>query len=176
MSRTPYRIKRAEHPAELEGAVRARALTWQQAYQGVLSPEVIEAETSEEAISRRTLDWAKKSQEGTWFWVLTDSRDNHVAGMALGGAAHEDDAPAMLELVQLYVADEAKGTGAAERLLEMAVGERDMECYLWVLEGNERAQAFYRRMGFEPDGASRAREDLGGVREVRMVRRPVVED
>jgi ribosomal protein S18 acetylase RimI-like enzyme len=32
---------------------------------------------------------------------------------------------------------------------------------LWILEGNERAQHFYRRHGFQPDGTERI-DDIGG--------------
>ncbi|GAA1396672.1 GNAT family N-acetyltransferase [Luteococcus peritonei] len=166
--RTPYLIKRAEHPAELEGAVRAQAQAWRETYAGLVHQEHIEQRNHEGAIARRTMDWALSSQEGTWFWILMDSRDQRVVGVASACPAREADAPEILELAMLYLTDEVKGTGAAERLMEMAIG--DMDCYLWVLAGNERAIAFYRKHGFEPDGGRRMREDLG-VEELRMVRR-----
>jgi RimJ/RimL family protein N-acetyltransferase len=42
---------------------------------------------------------------------------------------------------------------------------------VWVFEDNPRAQGFYSRLGFMPDGA-RHLEDVGGtpVYEIRMVR------
>ncbi|WP_323740571.1 GNAT family N-acetyltransferase [Mumia zhuanghuii] len=39
---------------------------------------------------------------------------------------------------------------------------------LWVTDPNPRAQAFYRKHGFVPDGATQVQD---GVREIRMVRR-----
>jgi predicted GNAT family N-acyltransferase len=39
---------------------------------------------------------------------------------------------------------------------------------LWVADPNPRAQAFYRKQGFVPDGTSKVED---GVREIRMVRR-----
>ncbi len=166
--RTPYRIKRAEHPAELEGAVRAQAQAWRESYTGLVADELIEQRNHEGAIAHRLMDWALASQEGTWFWILMDSRDNRVLGVASACPASEPDAPEILELAQLYVTDEVKGSGAAERLMEMTIG--DMDCYLWVLGTNQRAIAFYRKHGFELDGGRRNRSELGAD-EVRMVRR-----
>ncbi len=38
---------------------------------------------------------------------------------------------------------------------------------LWVADPNPRAQAFYRKHGFVPDGTAQVEN---GVREIRMVR------
>ncbi|MEL4357493.1 MULTISPECIES: GNAT family N-acetyltransferase [unclassified Luteococcus] len=168
MGKTPYRIKRAEHPAEIEGAVRACAQAWRESYQGLLSEEIIDAREREGAIQRRTMEWAVATQNDVWFWILLDSRDQRVVGMACALPARDANPPEILELVSLHLTDEVKGTGAADRLLEMAVG--DMDCYLWVLQGNDRAVAFYRRNGFELDGAERTNPDLAGATELRMVR------
>ena len=43
-------------------------------------------------------------------------------------------------------------------------------CWLFVLEGNTRAQAFYRRNGFDPDGHRQLYLGLDAW-EIRMVRR-----
>lgn len=168
MSKTPYRIKRAEHPVEIEGAVRAVAQAWQESFADLLAAEVLEARGREGVVQRRAMEWALASQEGSWFWILMDSRDQRVVGTACALPARDDDAPEILELVTLYITDEVKGSGAAAAILEMAIG--DMDAYLWVLEGNDRAIAFYRKHGFELDGASRSRDDLCGATELRMVR------
>ena len=41
---------------------------------------------------------------------------------------------------------------------------------LWVFEGNDRAVAFYRRHGLQPDGESMFDVDTG-VPEIRMTRK-----
>ena len=51
------------------------------------------------------------------------------------------------------------------RLLEKAIGSS--AAYLWVLDGNQRATAFYKRQGFRFDGETKA-EPVGLHR--RMVR------
>ena len=59
----------------------------------------------------------------------------------------------------VYLLPEFRGAGLAERLFAAAVGwawERTDRLYLWVHEKNPRAEAFYRRMGFERTGESMA--------------------
>lgn len=78
-----------------------------------------------------------------------------------------DDAPADPELWACYVSDTAWGTGVSGRLLGVALPG---SAYLWVLRGNARAIAFYRKQGFALDGATKqdARIDAD---ELRMTRR-----
>ena len=67
----------------------------------------------------------------------------------------------------LYVAVEVQGSGVAQRLLEAALPEAE-PAQLWVSAENGRAQAFYRKSGFEADGAEGI---YGGmIPEIRMVR------
>ncbi len=51
--------------------------------------------------------------------------------------------------------------------MEQAIGDR--AAYLWVLDGNARATAFYRRHGFADDGG-RKPEPGTGLTEIRMTR------
>lgn len=73
------------------------------------------------------------------------------------------------EVVSLYLLPEYMGRGYGRPLLEAAVsalasqGYRDI--FLWVLEENRRARAFYERMGFRVGGA--CREDVIGGKTVR---------
>ena len=55
------------------------------------------------------------------------------------------------------------------QLADAALG--DDPASLWVLEDNPRARAFYRRHGFDPDGAVKTHTvDGAAIREVRLVR------
>lgn len=73
------------------------------------------------------------------------------------------------ELVSIYLLPECMGRGYGRPLLEAAVsslasqGYRDV--FLWVLEENRRARAFYERSGFRPGGV--CREDVIGGKPVR---------
>jgi GNAT superfamily N-acetyltransferase len=90
-----------------------------------------------------------------------------VVGWANTSGGRDDDRPRGLELEGLYVLDEHHGTGVGQALVDAAIGDRP--AYLWVLDENPRAQAFYRRNGFSPDGASKV-DELWHVRELRYVR------
>jgi len=61
----------------------------------------------------------------------------------------------------------AQRSGVADALLAMTIG--DAPAYLWVLTGNDRAQSFYRRHGFTPEGVRVPVEGLGTTKE-RWVR------
>src|SRR5690349_13566256 len=78
-----------------------------------------------------------------------------------------DDAGTPVELYALYTRAAYWGTGLGQRLWDAV--RPDQPCSLWVLEDNARARAFYRRQGFEPDGAQELYDDLG-TWEIRMVR------
>lgn len=80
-------------------------------------------------------------------------------------------------LVAIHVLPAAQGSGAAQLLhrtvLDDFAGWGCTTAQLWVLDGNERAQAFYRRQGWSADGTRDAH--LLGGQEVPILRyrRPV---
>ena len=111
-----------------------------------------------------------------WIGILANEdahvaeRDGRVVGWAMAGSARAEDAPRDRELQGIYLLDEAQGSGLGQGLLDAAIGAAP--AYLWVADGNPRAEAFYRRNGFERDGAAEAHEVVDRVllRAVRMVR------
>lgn len=74
----------------------------------------------------------------------------------MGSVDMEIDAPDALELHRLYVAPAVKGQGVAQALMDEALawarGKGAKAMLLSVWENNARAQAFYRRYGFEHIG------------------------
>jgi len=84
-------------------------------------------------------------------------RGDELAGYCMMGAMEMPvDEPGALELHRLYLAESAKGAGAADALMEdciaWAKGRGAPALYLSVWENNERAQRFYKRHGFEHRG------------------------
>ncbi|HEY8588803.1 MAG TPA: GNAT family N-acetyltransferase [Naasia sp.] len=116
-----------------------------------------------------------EAREGFWLTALTDPvyRRNiaavsevagEVVGIAMSGPAAPESAD--WQLFVLYVLADHHGTGAGAALLSAVIPpERDVS--LWVADPNPRAQAFYRRHGFVPDGAA---QTVDGVDEIRMIR------
>lgn len=68
--------------------------------------------------------------------------DDEVRGL-VGGHRLND-----AELVSMWVDPQARGTGVAEALVAAVIEWADGPVELWVTRGNDRAIAFYRRMGF----------------------------
>jgi GNAT superfamily N-acetyltransferase len=68
-------------------------------------------------------------------------------------------------LYVLYVHGTDHGTGAGRGLLEAVIDPAE-PTVLWVVDPNPRAQAFYRKHGFVPDGTVKVED---GLRQVRLV-------
>lgn len=98
-----------------------------------------------------------------------------IAGTCSCGPARIPEMAGWGEVVSLYLTPAYWGRGLGGTLLGAALdelaGKGHPSVYLWVLEGNRRAQAFYRRQGFAPSGA-RIRGEIGGqpVEEIQYTR------
>ncbi len=89
-----------------------------------------------------------------------------MIGVAMSGPPEDAGAEWSTQLYLLYVYAEDHGTGAGAGLLGWVVPSSE-SAVLWVADPNPRGQAFYRKHGFRPDGASALEE---GTRVIRMVR------
>jgi ribosomal protein S18 acetylase RimI-like enzyme len=67
----------------------------------------------------------------------------------------------------MWVSPGARGSGLADRLVGAVTGHARRagagQVTLWVAVGNERARAFYRRMGFTPTGRRQVYPRLGAA-------------
>ena len=98
-------------------------------------------------------EWRERCATGDPTWLALDS------GRPVGtvGLWHADDAPAdEVVLVGMWVATVARGTDVATRLVRAALGCAAASGYrrvvLDVAHENDRARAFYTRLGFRPTG------------------------
>ena len=79
------------------------------------------------------------------------------------------------ELYAIYVLPTSWGTGAGRALIQRT--EESLrsagfgEAILWVLEGNERAERFYRAAGWEQDGRKVDQFQGAAVSELRYRKR-----
>jgi len=144
---------------DVSALARVHVETWRETYRGLMRDEVLD---DPGFIERR---------ERFWTAVLTDDRfhggiavaeqDDEMVGIALAG-------PSMwtTQLYVLYTYSAVHGSGAGSALLAAVLDARGSSV-LWVADPNPRAQAFYRKHDFVPDGTSKIED---GVRELRMIR------
>ncbi len=137
---------------------------WREAYRGLVPDHILDAFD----IERRAEQWERirVRYPGHTCVALVD---DEVIGFASAGPPRDESPVTPTELNALYVRVAWYGTGVAHDLIRAAVAP-GIPCSLWVFEKNPRAQAFYRKHGFELDGASRIEAFTPAI-EVRMVRR-----
>jgi GNAT superfamily N-acetyltransferase len=144
---------------------RVHVSSWRETYRGLMSDAVLD-----------DLGFVA-ARERFWTVALTDPRYGHnrsavalkddaIIGIAMAGPPLDDDATWTTQLYVLYVLSPQHGSGAGAALLD-AVVPRDKDVALWVADPNPRAQAFYWKHAFRPDGTVKVED---GVREVRMHR------
>jgi len=109
----------------------------------------------------------------TGTFVLTDGLD--VIGFAHVAPTRDDDLPDSTgEVTGIYVSPSAWGRGGGRQLMDTARANLKAAGFttatLWVLEANRRAQAFYERQGWAPEGARKI-DDRGSfmLPEVRYI-------
>lgn len=93
---------------------------------------------------------ALQADDGVHAWLAID-RTGEPVGIASSGPGRDADRPDF-ELHHLYTLASTHGSGLGQRLLDIAIG--NSPAYLWILEDNPRAERFYRRNRFSPDGTT----------------------
>ena len=147
--------------------------TWRAAYQGLMPDEAIAQFDVEERrrMWREGLGRAPRPGSATFVAEL----EGEVVGFASVGAARDEDDPSTGELYAIYLHPTRWDRGIGRALLERA--EESMRssgfelAILWVLEGNERGERFYRAAGWEEDGSKLDQFQGATVTEVRYRRR-----
>lgn len=155
-------LRRAVPADAAAGAVLHRAC-WREAYGPHVDPVLLEQRLADG--ERFLAAWTRHLAEGPPRVVA--EADGELVGFAVAGPTRDPDAPTPAELYALYTRASWWGSGLGQALWE-AVRPQE-PCSLWVLEANARAQAFYRRNGFVPDGSREHYADLDAS-EIRMVR------
>lgn len=154
---------RAAVPADAVAGAALHAACWREAY-GPYVDATLLRERLDDTL-RWTAAWTRQLIDGPPR-VLAEA-DGELVGFAVVGASRDEDGATPQELYALYTRAAYWGTGLGQALWDAV--RPDAPCSLWVLEDNARAQGFYRRNGFSPDGA---REHYAGLDawEIRMVK------
>lgn len=155
-------------PARLEDAAamaRMHVRSWQETYRGLMADSILD---DPGFIDARERFWtvALSDERYRANRAVVAERNGEIIGVAMAGPVESPDGSPGIHLYILYVLATHYGSGAGQALLDAAIGP-DEPAVLWVADPNPRAQAFYRKHGFIPDGTTQVED---GVREIRMKR------
>ncbi|MFJ6532714.1 GNAT family N-acetyltransferase [Microbacterium sp. NPDC091662] len=156
---SPLEIRDAR-TEDADDIARVHVRSWQVAYRGLIDQDVLDGLS----IDERAASWRRNVAEPlpTSLGTLVAVRDDRIVGWASLGSGRDPDGLADGEVYGIYADPSAWSTGAGHALLG-AAEERIAEAghdraYLWVLDGNARADAFYARHGWGEDGAIKIEE------------------
>ena len=139
---------------------RIYAASWKSAYRGMI-PQGYLDQLREDAWMPVSGQWLS----GTEVKALSVWEGKEMLGCSFFGESREASLPAAGEIISLYLKPEAFGKGYGGALFRAVVDSlRDegyRQAFLWVLEKNVRARAFYEKYGMAPTGKSKSVEIAG---------------
>lgn len=160
------KIRKLRPGDDLFAVSRVYEESWREVYRGLLPQEYLD--------SIPLGKWVPYlEQAGRESLLLLE--EEKIVGTASCCASRTPELAGWGEIVSLYLLPEYWGNGWGKALLTAAVEQLEsvgyQDFFLWVLEGNQRARAFYEHMGFRPSGAY-AEDEIGGmpVREIQYRR------
>jgi ribosomal protein S18 acetylase RimI-like enzyme len=134
-------------------------IAWREAYSGII-PGV----TLEKMFSRRSEAWWRSTVSRGRPLVVLDLGQGAV-GYASYGRCRDRSLPANGEIDELHLLPEYQGIGFGRRLFKAVrndMADRGLaRIVVWCLSDNERACAFYRRLGGRP--VAETRESIAGA-------------
>jgi len=150
-------------PDDIPGLAHVHVQGWRETYRGLFPDQLLDDPEFE---PRRRRYWTSQLTEPRCaeHRIAVAEDDGEIVGLALAHPA--GDELGIPQLYAQYLLAAYQGSGAGAKLLDTVL-DPDGEAVLWVADPNPRAQAFYRRHRFTPDGATKIED---GVREIRMQR------
>lgn len=142
--------------------------TWREAYSHLLP----EGYFDDDHVRGRHRMWTRMLESPRDEWrIRVAVADGEIIGFACAGPSFGPEGetfPRDRQLYMIYVAAARHGTGASQALLDATLA--DEPAMLWVAKDNPRAVAFYRRNGFEFDGAEQTDPAAPSIVDARMLR------
>ncbi len=149
-------------PADALAVARVHVRSWQVGYRGLIADAALDAMRPEDRAARYTFGQADPEVP----YTTVAEADGAILGFVTTRPG---------QVMGLYVDPDAWGRGLGRALIAagrdrlLALGSR--AATLWVLEGNTRAERFYRADGWLPDGTRQVVETWGlQLPEVRFAR------
>lgn len=145
------------------------AESWKEAYRGIIEQHYLDRLPDEYWVPsvRAWLESGRLS-------ALISYEDDQPVGSVVYGRGRDEEWEDWGEIVSLYILPVWFRKGHGTALLQAAMEEMRKEhyrrFYLWAIDGNKAADAFYRRRGFHRTGERVAYRIGGGdVKDVRYV-------
>jgi GNAT superfamily N-acetyltransferase len=165
-------LLRAAEPADTMSVARVHVRSWQWAYRGLLPDEYLDNLRPEDRAQR--YDFATRDPQRPQTIVALEA--GLIRGFATTAPSRDSDLAGYAELYALYVDPDYWGHGIGKALI-LSARERLAalgfeNALLWVLMGNVRADRFYRKDQWTPDGLHR-KDTVWGVtvNEIRYQRK-----
>ena len=160
-------IVRAATVADADAIGQVQVETWRAAYRGLMPDEAI-ARFDVEARRRFWREVLARERPPANVIVVAEV-DGEVVGFASVGACREQEDAG--ELYAIYLLPSCWDHGIGRALLESAEASLRSsgftQAILWVMEGNERGERFYRAAGWQRDGRKLDTFEGAEVAEVR---------
>ncbi|MDF3932922.1 GNAT family N-acetyltransferase [Pseudomonas citronellolis] len=152
---TPALIREARE-GDARAIAEAHVQSWQATYHGLLPEAYLQGLADN---LQRRVDFIDNAIRNGGRDIRVAERDGVVLGWSSFGASRDDDVePGTGELYSIYLVPAAWSAGigsalwrASRQALEAAGFAR---VTLWALDGNARAERFYRAAGFTPQASS----------------------
>lgn len=160
-------IRATETAADDMGYVHAAS--WQAAYKDLISEEILETFTPENR-AEIFRDAIRNRPEEYYLFKI----DEKPAGLAMLNKSHEPEASSLDgEIYGFYFVPDYWGQRYTHEAFQFSI-DRLFEIgyeniFIWVLQDNIRAQRFYRKFNFEPDGKEETIDIGKPLVEVRYV-------
>jgi ribosomal protein S18 acetylase RimI-like enzyme len=158
--------------ADVDAIAAIHVRSWQAAYRGILSDELLDGLS----VSERAGAWHAllAGGEERWLTLVAEPTEGEIAGFcSVATPSHDTDAgETTAELAALYIDPGHWRKGAGTALLEVTVGRLRaggfQDVVLWVLPENRAAIAFYAHFDFRIEAGVEKREERSGRPVIRL--------
>lgn len=155
-------LLRLATPADAMAVARIQVRSWQGAYRGLMPDGYLDSLRPEDRAARYDFATTDPAMPRT----VVAEENGTIRGFATTMPSRDPDTADRGELCALYVDPDDWGCGYGVALVEAArrhLSESGFtSAVLWLLEGNSRADRFYRADGWRPDGTRRS-EMMWGI-------------
>jgi len=141
-------------PADIPRVAEIHVISRRTAYRGIISDSRLFSETT---VHGQIPKFAERLADDTYTTVVYD--DGLLWAFMTMCACRDEDKPTAYEVRSIYVDPVRTSHGIGTQLLAYCYDTAKIlghdEICLWVLKENHAARAFYEKMGYTPDGATR---------------------